>query len=198
MNGGQHEVVHCTPAPRRRGVGGYSAFKNIFRKSAKLPDQVRVSGFILNIKSTMKKTRTLLILAFGTSLFLAPFVHAEDNSTPPPDGRRARMMKRMEKHTIKELGLTADQEARWKEIGQKQRAAMEAIRNDGSLSQDDRRAKAADTMKQFDDQRRALLTADQQKKFDEIRQEQRERWQGRRGGHDAPSPADGNPPPEGN
>jgi len=149
----------------------------------------------------MKKIRTLLFLALGASLFLAPFVRAEDNatSTPPPEGRRGRVGERMEKRAVKELGLTADQEAKWKEIGQKQREAMQAIRNDSSLSADDKRAKAMETMKQFSDQRRALLNPDQQKKFDEMQQKMRERFQNRRGGHDdappPPPPAAGNPPP---
>ena len=75
----------------------------------------------------------------------------------------------------KELGLSAEQEAKWKEIGQQERNAIDPIRNDASLSKEDRRAKMMEVNKTYAEQRRALLNADQQKKFDELRAKMRER-----------------------
>ncbi len=81
----------------------------------------------------------------------------------------------MMQQAVKELGLSADQEAKWKEIGKQERTALEAIRKDDSIAKEDKRAKAKELNKGFADQRRALLTADQQAKFDDMRAKMRER-----------------------
>ena len=57
---------------------------------------------------------------------------------------------------------------------------MEKLRSDSSLSQDDRRSKMMDIHKASNDQIRALLNSDQQKKWDEM-QSRREQWQEHRG-----------------
>ena len=68
---------------------------------------------------------------------------------------------------------------------------MESLRQDSSLSQQDRRAKMMDARKSSDTQVRALLDSTQQKKWDEM-QAKREQWMQK--GH----PADGGqaPPPQ--
>ena len=75
----------------------------------------------------------------------------------------------------KELDLTADQQAKWKEIGQQEKTALEAIRHDASIAKEDKRAKAKETNKGFAEQRRTVLNADQQKKFDHLRAKAHER-----------------------
>jgi Spy/CpxP family protein refolding chaperone len=127
----------------------------------------------------MKTSFKLLLTLSSLALLSAPVVRAEDPASPPAadqSGRRhgggAGAM--MEK-AAKELGLTADQEAKWKEIGQAEKTAFAAIHGDTGLSREDRRAKMMETNKTFAEQRRALLNPEQQKKFDEMRARLRER-----------------------
>ena len=81
----------------------------------------------------------------------------------------------MMEHAAKELGLTADQEAKWKAIGEQERTALKALRDDTSVAKEDKRAKMQELNKGFADQRRAVLTPDQATKFDEMRAKMRER-----------------------
>lgn len=117
-------------------------------------------------------------------MLATPVLRAEEPAAPPSDrpDRRGpggpgehRGPGAMMERAAKELSLTADQEAKWKEIGQREKTAMEAIRNDSTVAREDKRAKAMETNKTFANQRRAVLNADQQKKFDEMLARMRER-----------------------
>ena len=77
----------------------------------------------------------------------------------------------------KHLKLNADQQAKVLDILKSQQSQMEGLRSDTSLSQQDRRSKMMDIHKASDDQIRALLTSDQQKKFDEMQAHQQQ-WRG--------------------
>jgi len=77
----------------------------------------------------------------------------------------------------KQLKLTSDQQPKVLDALKSEQSQMEKLRSDSSLSQEDRRSKMMDIRKTSNDQIRALLTADQQKKWDEI-QSRREQWQG--------------------
>lgn len=68
----------------------------------------------------------------------------------------------------KHLNLTSDQQAKVTDIFKQEQSQMQSLHSDTSLSQDDRRSKMMDIHKTTNDQVRALLTADQQKKFDEM------------------------------
>ena len=127
------------------------------------------------------KTSPKLILALVSLLLLAtPTIRAADEPVTPPPGDKPKHERRepgpgarME-HATKELGLSAEQEAEWKGINQQEKTALEAIRNDASIAKEDKRAKAKETNKGFAEQRRAVLNADQQKKFEEMRAKARE------------------------
>ena len=132
----------------------------------------------------MKTPLKLALLLAGAAVLTTPALRAED-ATPPADnpehsehgpggpGRRnpGAMMERL----AKELNLTADQQAKWKEIGEQERAAMAPIWNDKSLSRDDKRAKMKEVHEDYAAQRRAILTPEQQQKFDELLAKMRER-----------------------
>ena len=126
----------------------------------------------------MKTSRLFLVSLAGLALLAVPVLRADEPPAAPPDqpghhrehGGPGAMME----HAAKELGLSADQEAKWKEIGQQERAAIDPIRNDAALSKEDKRAKMKEVNKTYAEQRRALLNADQQKKFDELRAKMRE------------------------
>ncbi|MFI5337093.1 MAG: hypothetical protein ACHQ5A_09940 [Opitutales bacterium] len=142
----------------------------------------------------MKQHLKTILFIVGAGLVLVPALSAQE-TTPPPAaggagpgaGRREKMQERM----IKALGLTADQQTKWTGIAQQQKDAMDKLRADSTVAPADRRTKAAELMKQFDDQRRALLTPDQQKKFDEMRAKQLERMKGHRENHEVQPPPPG-------
>ena len=146
------------------------------------------------MKTNFKIILCLATLALGT----VAAVRADDTTAPatpsaaPAEKGPKRHGERpdpakMEARAAKELSLTADQETKWKDIGQRQRTAIDAIQNDASLTRRERREKAMDTMKQFRAERRATLTADQQHKFDDLQAKMRERG-GHRGKGDQPAP----------
>jgi periplasmic protein CpxP/Spy len=87
----------------------------------------------------------------------------------------------------KKLNLTSDQQTKVQSIFESERSQMEALRNDSSLSQDDRHSKMMAIHQNGDSQVRALLDSNQQKKWDEM-QAKRAQWQGRRGGSENPPP----------
>lgn len=115
---------------------------------------------------------------------------AQDNSgnqpqspqagAPPEHGRghgRFDPQKRTEMLT-KQLNLTSEQQPKVLDIFKSEQSQMEKLHSDSSLSEEDRRSKMMDIRKATNDQIRALLTADQQKQWDEM-QSRREQWQGR-------------------
>jgi len=91
-------------------------------------------------------------------------------------GRSRRMdpARRVEMLT-KQLNLTADQKTKVLDILKSDRSKMESMRDDSSLSAQDRHAKMMDIRKASNDQVRALLDSNQQKKFDQM-QSQQEQW----------------------
>ena len=89
----------------------------------------------------------------------------------------------------KHLKLTSDQQPKVLDILKSEQSQMQTLRSDSSTSQEDRRSKMMDLHKTSDDQIRALLDANQQKKWDEM-QSRHERWQGRHEG----APEGGAPP----
>jgi Spy/CpxP family protein refolding chaperone len=125
--------------------------------------------------------KRLLSLA-GLLLLAVPFLHAADEPAGAPPGDGPKHERRgpggpgaMMQHAVKELGLSAEQEAKWKEIGQQERAARQALGADTAVAKEDKRAKLKEINKGFADQRRALLNAEQQAKFDEMRAKMHER-----------------------
>jgi periplasmic protein CpxP/Spy len=103
---------------------------------------------------------------------------AEPAGAPPEHGhgrhfdpeKRSEMM-------AKHLNLNADQQTKVKDILTSEQSQMQKLHGDSSMSQDDRRSKMMDLHKASNDQIRALLNPDQQRKFDEM-QSKHEQGQG--------------------
>jgi periplasmic protein CpxP/Spy len=141
--------------------------------------------------------RCLLTLMFAALLYtVASPALAQDNggdqqapAAAPPDhgGRRGAMdpQKRVEMLT-KQLNLTSDQQAKALEILKTQQSQMDALRSDTSTPPQDKRSKMMDIHKTSNDQIRALLDPDQQKKWD-VMQNRHGQWQGHRPDDQAPS-----------
>lgn len=140
----------------------------------------------------MLKHRLLALTLFCIAGLMTASAVAQDNdpsqSAPPDHPRHGQFDpgKRTEMLT-KRLNLTPDQQPKVLEALKAEQSQMEALHSDSSLSQEDRHSKMMDIHKSTNDQIRGILTADQQKRWDEI-QSRREQWQGHRGGQNSPPP----------
>jgi len=155
----------------------------------------------------MAKHRFLLVMTLLCLLgMLTTFMVAQDNSGqsqpaepsaqpdhwrghgPPDPTKRTEML-------TKQLGLTSEQQPKVLDLMKSEQSQMEKLHSDTSLSQDDRRTQMMDIHKSTNDQVRALLTPDQQKKWDEM-QARREQWQGQHhhNGQAPPAPPDSSNP----
>ncbi len=150
----------------------------------------------------MLKNSLLTLMLAGAVCTAAPLAVAQDSgsgSTPaqaapagPPERGRGHFdpAQRTERLT-KELKLTSDQQPKVLDILKSEQSKMQDLRSDSSLSQDDRRSKMMDIHKASDDQIRALLDANQQRKFDTM-QSKRGQWQG----HHQDGQGESAPPPQ--
>jgi Spy/CpxP family protein refolding chaperone len=154
----------------------------------------------------MKSTLRLSLAAAMLGLAAASFLRAQDQSqsdappappaaTTPPAGEKphrsgGRMSpeKTLQMLTDK-LSLTDDQKAKILPLLQAQSDQMKTLRDDSSLSDDDKRSKGRDLMKTTHEQIRALLTSEQQEKFEKIR------GPGGRNGPPPPAAPAGDQPP---
>lgn len=144
----------------------------------------------------MKPNRILLAAALaGAALTLPLTSQAQPDHRPgrPPRGEhREEMGRKMAEY----LGLTDAQKTQLKQIHRAHRDAMEKLQDDESLTRKQFREQMAALQKSFQEQRRAVLTPEQQKKADEHRarmQELRKERHERRG--HGPDDDDGPPPP---
>jgi periplasmic protein CpxP/Spy len=134
-------------------------------------------------------------LAFTGAMLCATPVVAQDTTPAPPHDRMGAHGAGMEEHQLemltKRLNLTPDQVTQVKAIDDDTMKQAQAVRADTSLSRDDKRAKMMSLHKGAQDKIRALLTPDQQTKYDALQAEMKakaqERMQNRNDG--------GTPPP---
>jgi len=153
----------------------------------------------------MKLTTKILFLTLGATLACAPVLRADDTAAPPaPSTNDAPPPPPAHGHgkhggdlvakLAAKLNLTADQQAKWNEIGAQEMTAMNTLRDNTALTREDRMAKAMAVRKGSMDQRRAVLTPEQQTKFDEIQAKMKARMKEHMGDRqDAPPP----PPSDG-
>jgi hypothetical protein len=84
-------------------------------------------------------------------------------------------------HMTKALNLNDDQQAKVKTILENQRTQMEQLHNDTSTPQQDKFSKMREIHENSNTQIKALLNNDQQTKFDQMQQKQKERMKNRWG-----------------
>jgi Spy/CpxP family protein refolding chaperone len=165
----------------------------------------------------MKALFRVILVAAGFSVAALPAARAADevppaapggpNSAAQPDRpkRRGRHMdpaQRLQRLT-EALSLTEGQQAKIKSIFQEEAGKRQAIMDDSSLSRDDQHAKRQELMKDIQTRVRAILTPEQQTKFDAMPRPGRgPRGEGPGGEPPPPPPppppADSNPPAGGN
>lgn len=137
--------------------------------------------------------------AFAQDNTAPPPPPSQDNTPPPPDsaappppprGRMGRMGgERQLDRMTKELNLSPDQVSQIKAFNEDARKQAMAVRDDSSLSQQDRRSKMMDIRKVSREKIRGVLNDDQKTKFDAMTEKMRERRD--EGGTPPPPP----PPP---
>jgi periplasmic protein CpxP/Spy len=144
--------------------------------------------------SRIFRTAAMLLCSGG---LMASAAMAQQDAPPPPDGQtqgpppgghdgRFGPERRLDMLT-KHLNLSDDQKAQAKTILDAQRAKVEAVRSNTSLSEQDRRAQFRAIHQDEDVKFKAILTSDQKAKYDEM--EARERDHMRPGGPGGPPPA---------
>jgi Spy/CpxP family protein refolding chaperone len=142
----------------------------------------------------MKSKPILSILACGAALLLSPALKAQDASPSPSTtgteaghqwghrgggpGNGEGMLKKL----TDDLGLTPDQVAKIKPIIETFRSTVQPLRQDTTLQPKDKMAKIKEARETEISGIKAVLTPDQQAKFDTLQQQMREHRGGKRGG----------------
>lgn len=143
----------------------------------------------------------VLTLALGGLLTLGvtAAATAQDNPPPPQEqgqapGPGARRMDpdRQLQHMTRALDLTADQQSQIKPILVDRQQKMEAMFQDQSLSQEDRRAKMQSIRQDTRSRIEAVLNDQQKQKFESMEQ----RMGRRRSGMGGPAPDSSSPQPQ--
>lgn len=139
----------------------------------------------------MKRFRFLMVclaLAVCTTMVFAQNDDAnqsqpQSNSAQMERGHRGRGMRGGmrggEGNFLRSLNLTQDQKDKMRPIMQQQREQMRQVFQDQSLSREQRMQKMQQIRENSTSQIRALLTPDQQQKFDEHEQQMKQRMQQR-------------------
>ena len=146
----------------------------------------------------MKSMFRIAIIAAGLVVAALPAARAADETqpTPPPPGGgprgewREHRQEMMGKEMTEKLGLSQDQQDKVKAIREKNQADIKAVRDDASLTEDQKREKIRELRMNSMKDIRAVLTPDQQAKMDQMRKERHEKGPG----GESPPPL---PPPPG-
>jgi Spy/CpxP family protein refolding chaperone len=132
-------------------------------------------------------------LVLGTALIALPAM-AQDPSSPPPQGQGGQHWRggpggeHQLEFLTKKLNLTADQVTQVKAIDADTASQMKALHEDTTVAGADKRAKMMDIHKASQAKIRALLTPDQQTKFDALQAEMQARRENHSGGQGGPPP----------
>jgi hypothetical protein len=138
-----------------------------------------------------------ILLAVSLSAVAAPLAMAQSNDSPPNSQQPAAGQHRgwgdpaeRTQELTKKLKLTPDQQTKVQSILETEHSQMQALRQDNSTPQQDRRAKMMEIHQNSSTQIRTLLDETQQKKWDEMQSKQMQRH-----GHGQPGAGDQQSPP---
>jgi Spy/CpxP family protein refolding chaperone len=127
------------------------------------------------MKSPIKLAIATLALVVALPLSRAQETGTPPPPPPPPAGEHEAHPKGPRGENIKflteKLALTQDQQTKVKAILEDERKAGAAVRGDAALDKDAKRAKMMEIRKSHREQIRAVLTPEQQKKLDELKEE---------------------------
>jgi Spy/CpxP family protein refolding chaperone len=133
----------------------------------------------------MKSRRFLPFILSGAMMLpiaaLAQTGAAADNSANAPTSTSQAPDKQRGEKFAEKLNLSPEQKADLKSIRENEKQQAQAIKNDSSLTSDQKKAKFKELRKSSHEQMMAKLTPDQQAKFKEMRKEHRGHRHGRKG-----------------
>jgi Spy/CpxP family protein refolding chaperone len=128
-----------------------------------------------------QKAKTFLLVAGVAIMILLGIRMLAGAALPQYGGRRMRGPMTPEDQLArmtKQLELTNDQQAKVKPILEEQHKKMMALRQDTSMSREDRFAKLREIRQQSLEKIKPVLTPEQQKKWEKMQQERRGRRRG--------------------
>lgn len=130
----------------------------------------------------MNKVSLLAMLALGGLVACGTMAKAEDTNKPakppgdhqgpPPGGPRGDMKERAAK-MAEELGLNDDQKTKMAEVMKEQGPKLKALREDTSLSKEDKQAQMKALREASTEKVKGILTAEQFEKWQKIQQSRR-------------------------
>jgi Spy/CpxP family protein refolding chaperone len=135
-----------------------------------------------------QRAKTLLFVAGVSIMILLGFSMLSAAPLPQYGGQRMGRRQGPDQQLArmtKQLHLTDDQQAKIKPILEDQQKQMMALRQDTSMSREDRFAKFREIRKATFEKMNPILTAEQQKQLQQMQQMRRER-RGPRGGNQPP------------
>ena len=132
------------------------------------------------------------LFSVGTLAYAQESQPANPNSSAAPTmhhqhGKRGGDPAKQTEHLTKQLNLNSDQQAKVKSIFEEQQKQMQSLHADKSLSSTDKRSKVTDLHQNTSSQIRALLNADQQKKFDAMQQKREQKMAAHKAKHSSQS-----------
>ena len=126
---------------------------------------------------------TILVFLAAALTFAQP---SQESQAPTPDKHAGMHHEESADQHLQmlseKLNLTDDQKAKIKPILQDQMRQMKAVHEDTSLSEEQKRAKMKSIHESSHDQINAVLTPEQQAKFEQMRKEQMEKHKGMKEG----------------
>ena len=150
----------------------------------------------------MLKKCLLALIATGLISVTATFAAAQDSQSNDQQASSPTQENGMRHHGFdpvqrtaqltKQLKLTSDQQPKVQAAFESERSQIESLRQDSSVSREDKHAKMMDIHQATNTQIRGLLDSNQQKKWDQIQSEREQHMQGRRQG--PPDAGSGQPP----
>lgn len=154
------------------------------------------AGEQMEHKMKTNKSKLFALLALGGLMTLSPIARADDApaqpapSTPAPEagakgGGRANMREQMDK-LFTAIKATDDQKDKLKTIFKDRNEKFKALRDDTSISQEDRTAKRKDITKDINAKVKDVLSADQYEQYLAFQKEQGHR--GKKGGQSTTTP----------
>lgn len=116
----------------------------------------------------MKSLKMFYAASLLLAALLVPSIHVQAQDRPAREGKAGGNPADRLKQLTEQLSLTDAQQTKVKAIFTEQAAARKALAGDSALSDQDRRAKNMELMRSTNAKVRAVLTPEQQAKFDKI------------------------------
>lgn len=135
-----------------------------------------------------------IILSTLLAATAAPAQNPDGNAPPPPSAGGPEMHEGHQQHKdemAKALGLTDAQKDQLKQVHQDQKAKLDALRADTSLTRDQKRAQLRTIRQESHQKMNSILTPEQQEKMKKFHAEHKGKMGGRRSHRHGPSPDGG-------